>query len=325
MLYRDHHALKLPLFTSNISALRTQRTMATEARQEAKNALRSEIKTRLSSLTEDSITLQSEKAQNVILSLPQYKQASGVGIYLSMPKAEAQTDILVRDALEGGKAVFVPHIYAVGAEKPKRKVMDMLRLSSLGEYEGLEKDSWGIPKLSKEGREGRDGRANGMGGFGLSLNTEDGSVKEMSEVSGLDLIVVPGVAFDPEMNRMGHGAAFYDTFLARLCEGGKRKKPFLGTSATWPQSSLLKLTSFSWLVPRRTDIAIRTAGHAGLGLESRRSRRRRWKFADFEGRSMSISILRANCMLGLLTLASSPTSPLLGDALLSVTRGLLER
>lgn len=205
--------------------------MATEARRDAKTKLRSEIKQRLSALSEDSIAAQSEKAQQLILSLPQYKQAKRVGIYLSMPKAEAQTDILVHDALRNDKAVFVPHIFAVGTEKPKSKVMDMLRLGSLDEYQSLERDAWGIPKLSREGREDRE---NARGGTGLSLNTEDGSSKETEELSALDLIVVPGVAFDPQMNRMGHGAGFYDKFLARFCEDGKRRKPFLGTTSQSP-------------------------------------------------------------------------------------------
>ncbi|CAK4031997.1 Hypothetical predicted protein [Lecanosticta acicola] len=198
--------------------------MASEARQEAKKQLRSDIKERLSGISEASVTEQSRKAQDIVRKLPQYQEASRVGIYLSMPKAEAQTDLLVRDALQTGKAVFVPHIYAVGSERPKRKVMDMLRLASLDEYDGLERDAWEIPKLSREGRESRE---NAMGGLGLSLNTEDGSSKEIEGASGLDLIVVPGVAFDPQMNRTGHGAAFYDTFLTRFCEGDKRRKPHL--------------------------------------------------------------------------------------------------
>ncbi|KAF2171617.1 hypothetical protein M409DRAFT_17854 [Zasmidium cellare ATCC 36951] len=191
--------------------------------QEAKKVQRAAFKTRLSALSDDEVNVQSEKAQEVILSLPQFQQAKRVGIYLSMPTAEAQTDRLVRHALENDKKVFVPYIYPVGNEKAKKKIMDMLRLESIKDYESLERDSWGIPKLPKEGREVRE---NAMGGVGLSLSSE-GAHKEGIELAGLDLIVVPAVAFDRDMNRMGHGAGFYDHYLSRFCSGGKRTKPFL--------------------------------------------------------------------------------------------------
>ncbi|KAK4499248.1 hypothetical protein PRZ48_009761 [Zasmidium cellare] len=191
--------------------------------QEAKKIQRAAFKTRLSALSEGEVNVQSEKAQDVILSLPQYQQAKRVGIYLSMPTAEAQTGKLVRDALKNDKKVFVPYIYPVGTEKPKKKVMDMLRLESIEDYQGLERDSWGIPKLPKEGRQVRE---NAMGGVGLSLSSEGPHETEI-EAAGLDLIVVPAVAFDRDMNRMGHGAGFYDHYLSRFCLGGKRTKPFL--------------------------------------------------------------------------------------------------
>ncbi|KAF7198420.1 5-formyltetrahydrofolate cyclo-ligase [Pseudocercospora fuligena] len=192
---------------------------------DAKKALRSEIKQKLPALSEQDVLAQSRKAQNVILGLPEYRKAKRVGIYLSMPKSEAQTSGLVPDALWTGKEVFVPYIYSVGTEKPKTKVMDMLRLSGLEDYGQLESDSWGIPTLPKEGL---DERQNAMGFKGRSM-AEDGVQKEFDSQSsgGLDLIVVPGVAFDPEMNRMGHGAGFYDKFLTRFTEDGKNKKPYL--------------------------------------------------------------------------------------------------
>jgi 5-formyltetrahydrofolate cyclo-ligase len=210
--------------------------MTTEA-QNAKKALRKEIKTKLSSLDKDTIAEQSNEAQNVLLSLSEYKKAKSLSIYLSMPASEAQTDLLVKDALLSGKKVFVPFLYSPSQEPSeggkKRKVMDMLRLNSLEEYENLARDAWGIPSLSAESVNDRE---NSMGGKGLTL-VGDRATGNEDDLGGLDLVVVPAVAFDAQMNRLGHGAGFYDAFLARLCDQGKRPKPYLGKSMPFIQTT----------------------------------------------------------------------------------------
>ena len=104
--------------------------------------------------------------------------------------------------------------------------MDLLRLASESEYDGLSKDAWGIPSLSADSAGGRE---NAMGGRGLTL-AGDKITDGVSDgnTGGLDLVVVPAVAFDTHLDRLGHGAGFYDAFLTRFCSQGKRAKPYLG-------------------------------------------------------------------------------------------------
>lgn len=169
----------------------------------SKASLRKHIKQTLSTLTPAQIITQSTLAQQAIISHPRYRSAQRVGIYLSMPRGEAQTDLLVQNALQAGKSVFVPHLHKPDPTE-KRKVMEMLKLEST---EGLGRDAWGIPTLTEV-----DGRENVLEG------EED-----------LDVIVVPGVAFDRAGNRLGHGAGFYDRFLERgWGKESLRRKPFLG-------------------------------------------------------------------------------------------------
>jgi len=249
------------------------RTMTTEA-QAAKKALRKEIKSRLSSLSEDAITKQSEQAQKAILNLDQYKQAKSLSIYLSMPASEAQTDLLVRDALRSNKQVFVPFLYtpthevAAGGGK-QRKVMDLLRLRSESEYDGLSKDAWGIPSLDAVSAGDRE---NAMGGKGLTLTGDSIADDENDgDAGGLDLVVVPAVAFDTHLDRLGHGAGFYDAFLTRFCSQGKRAKPHLGESTLSKQSIRALVTDLitSWPLLGRTDSRARAKdSNSRVGLES---------------------------------------------------------
>lgn len=91
----------------------------------------------------------------------------------------------------------------------------MLRLRDAAEFEGLARDAWGIPSLGKEGLEDRE-EATAKGG----------------DENGVDLVVVPSVAFDGTMGRLGHGKGYYDRWLERykmgLGEGAGGRMPFLG-------------------------------------------------------------------------------------------------
>ena len=50
---------------------------------------------------------------------------------------------------------------------------------------------------------------------------------------GLDLVLLPGVGFDRQLNRIGHGKGYYDRFIQQCHDYAKklgRESPALGTS-----------------------------------------------------------------------------------------------
>ena len=49
-----------------------------------------------------------------------------------------------------------------------------------------------------------------------SLNVPEPDGEDLSDYSGIDLIIVPGVAFDTKFNRLGRGKGYYDRFLQRV-------------------------------------------------------------------------------------------------------------
>lgn len=130
-----------------------------------------------------------------------------------MPSGEVQTDDIVRHALASGKEVFVPYLhkslFTTNPAIPAR-IMDMVRLNDIQDYESLKRDRWGIPSIDPATV---DDRQRILGGA---------ETQNPDQIT-LDLVLMPGVAFDiapqsNEIRRLGHGRGFYDLFLERYAE-----------------------------------------------------------------------------------------------------------
>jgi 5-formyltetrahydrofolate cyclo-ligase len=114
------------------------------------------------------------------MALPEYQAASTVLFYLDV-RSEVRTRHSLTDALAGGKKIVVP--YCVDGELELFHLEDMDELS-VGMYKILEPK----PELRSV------------------------AAKQV-DVSELDLIMVPGVAFDRRGGRTGHGKGYYDKLL----------------------------------------------------------------------------------------------------------------
>ncbi|KAK6337724.1 hypothetical protein TWF696_001204 [Orbilia brochopaga] len=192
-----------------------RRMSTNEALREAKRELRALIARKLDTVDPRSVQEQSRIVFKLLSQLPQYQQARRISVYLSMPTGEIDTVPIVEDAFKQGKQVFIPFTHkAVPAtssdEEPKPSIMDMVSLHSLEDYQGLKRNSWGIPTPTKR-----------------SLDTRKNCIEEVKAGEhGLDLIVVPGVAFDGACRRLGHGKGYYDYFFKRYHEAAGGKLPF---------------------------------------------------------------------------------------------------
>ncbi|XP_067002828.2 5-formyltetrahydrofolate cyclo-ligase [Anabrus simplex] len=154
----------------------------------AKRALRKDIQKLVSSLSEEERRRQSAAVTAKLLKTPQYVSSRRVAVYLNLPN-EVATRAIVQDVLASKKLCFVPRF------DPESDHMDMVRVYSMEDVQNL--------PLTK-------------------YNVQQPALEEIREdalsTGGLDLVVVPGVAFTRCGQRLGHGKGYYDSFLAR-CPG----------------------------------------------------------------------------------------------------------
>jgi len=158
-----------------------------------KKLLRKELKKLLLEISENDLILQSDKIFKTVISLKEYKECKNISIYLHMPKGEVRTESLLKHALKSGKNCYVPYIV-------NNTEMEMVKLNSWEEFLSYPKSKWGYPEPS-----------------GMSENTN------ALKTDGLDLIIVPGMAFDLNGNRLGHGKGYYDRFIERAREFSKSR------------------------------------------------------------------------------------------------------
>ncbi len=113
-----------------------------------------------------------------VLALDEYKDAKNIFIYVST-NDEVATDELISSMLKNRKNVFVPLCEAGG-------IMEAVRISDASElHNGL----YGIP--------------------------EPPDFNEHIEPTGLDIIIVPAVAFAEDGSRLGRGGGYYDRYISR--------------------------------------------------------------------------------------------------------------
>lgn len=115
-----------------------------------------------------------------------YKNANNVMVYITLENEnEVSTEPIIDDLFDKGKRIFVP------LTVHKTKALIVSELKDL--KEDLEVGNFGVMEPKKE-------------------------ATRPVEPSILDLVIVPGVAFDKEGFRIGHGAGYYDRFLPGLPE-----------------------------------------------------------------------------------------------------------
>ena len=140
-----------------------------------KKELRRSIREKKRAMTEAEIVERSEKLAQLFYASDAYQKAKTVYGYMPYNQ-EVRTVPMLEQALKDGKRVAVPKCYG-----------DEMKFIYLDDLAKVEKGYANIPEPIADGPVADDTTA---------------------------LVLMPGLAFDPQGHRIGYGGGFYDKFLA---------------------------------------------------------------------------------------------------------------
>ncbi|TYZ64169.1 hypothetical protein PybrP1_006316 [[Pythium] brassicae (nom. inval.)] len=156
----------------------------------AKKELRRQVAAALRAQDGAELERQSRRVAERVCALPEFAAARSLSVYLAMPR-EAATEELLAAAFAADRKVFVPKITGRGAED-----MCMLHARSLEDVAAFPKDNWEIPDPPL-------------------LHADGSSRDDALETLELELVLLPGVAFDRAGGRLGHGKGYYAMAVAK--------------------------------------------------------------------------------------------------------------
>lgn len=151
-----------------------------------KAELRERIIAKRLSMDAEEVEAKSRIIVGRVKGLAAFQEAGLIFSYVAF-RQEVETRGLITAALAAGKRVAVPLV-----DKANRRLLAM-EITDLGE---LAPGLWGILEPKPETR-------------------------RPVEPADIDLVIVPGVAFDRSGNRLGYGGGYYDRFLPTLRPGAQ--------------------------------------------------------------------------------------------------------
>lgn len=177
--------------------------------QEVKKSIRIAILAKLRSQGKRERSRQSQEIKRRLFKDRSFKTAEKIMFYVSLDY-EVDTADMIKEAIGLGKRVIVP----VTDSRKKRLIPSEIT----DPKRQLHKGPFGIYEPKKE--------------YMRAVKTKD-----------IDMVIVPGVAFDKRGNRIGHGGGYFDIFLKNL----PKKIPTIGLA--FKIQLLKRIKTLSWDIP----------------------------------------------------------------------------
>ncbi|MAG15961.1 5-formyltetrahydrofolate cyclo-ligase [Candidatus Woesearchaeota archaeon] len=146
---------------------------------EEKTLLREGMRKMRENMDDEEVKSKSEAATKRLLELQEYVTAKTVMFYMGINK-EVQTNAAISNALASKKKVVIPV-----SDLDKKCIIP----SQLESLDAMRLGAYGIPEPS--------------------------AMKEVN-ANEIELIIVPGLAFDEKGNRIGYGLGFFDRFMEKI-------------------------------------------------------------------------------------------------------------
>ncbi len=182
--------------------------------KEEKSKLRKKIIRMRDELGPEEITRKSRMVGEKLFRLPAYHDARVVMFFLSFG-SEVDTRPMVEETIERGKIALAPKTFPESRELVPSQITDWEKDLTPGAYN--------IPEPRRE-------------------------ALRPYPPERIDLLIVPGVAFDPEKKRLGYGGGYYDRFFQSL----KNNTPLVALA--FELQILTEIPSDQW--DRRVDLII---------------------------------------------------------------------
>lgn len=163
-----------------------------------KSAIRKQTKQLLKKIPQHEISEQSAHILETLISSSTYKQSKSIAIFMNMPTSEPLTEPIISQFFKDDKLVYLPQCVPLppGNKRFPNQTMKMkFRLVETFDQ---------VSSLSPKGP--------------YSLREPETGIDLLENGHKLDLMIVPGVGFTRDFERIGHGAGFYDDFISRYEE-----------------------------------------------------------------------------------------------------------
>lgn len=157
-----------------------------------KKILRKNILKKMKLLSNNDRHIESEKIQKSLMNLPEFINSKNILLYIPL-SYECETDEIFKKCDEMKKSVFVPKVLS-------KTEMDFFEIYNYNDILKFEKSKYGVPE------------------------PPDDRKCVTNEKISIDLVILPGVAFDKKCNRLGHGKAFYDNYIKKMKRSDYQKE-----------------------------------------------------------------------------------------------------